>query len=467
MNEKILIVDDEPGVLQTLSRILRREDYEIYVVSSGEEAIKALEETVFDLILSDMAMERPFSGIELLKTLRITDSITPFIVLTGVGTIENAVEAIQNGAFHYITKPIKNRDIIILVQRAIEYGKLNRKVRNISLLNENKEQKKMVTGTSKSVLGIMECIEQVSDSTASVLITGETGTGKTLLAEKIHHLSSRKDKPFITIDLASLTETILESELFGHVKGAFTGATHAKRGLLEEAQGGTVFLDEISEMKPGTQVKLLRAIQECLIKPVGSNKTIKIDVRFISASSKNIQDGISSGAFREDLYYRLAVVPLALPPLRERREDIPVLIDYFTELFCRKYKKRIMHISSDFLEFLTDAPLNGNIRELSNIIERAVLLSKNEMVTMDCFLNIGNSKKHYDGGSDESSYILPLKHAVRKTEKSMILRALNVSKYNRSKTARILEISRRVLYDKMEAYDLLDVGKETVSGSTV
>lgn len=463
MNEKILIVDDEPDILQTLSRILKREGYDIYTAGSGKEALKALEETVFDLIISDMAMEENFSGIELLKILRTMDSITPFIIITGVGTIESAVEAIQKGAFHYITKPIKNRDIIILAQRAIEYGKLNRKVRKISLLNANEKRKKMYIGTSKKMQEILECIEKVSDSMAPVLITGETGTGKTLLAEKIHHLSSRRDKPFLTIDFASLTETILESELFGHVKGSFTGAIQAKRGLLEEAQGGTVLLDEISEMRHGTQVKLLRAVQEGLIKPVGGNKTVKIDVRFISASIKDIQKGISNGEFREELYYRLAVVPLALPPLRERREDIPALIDHFTEIFCKKYKKRIKHINSNVLEFLVSAPLNGNIRELSNIIERAVLLSKNDTITMDCFLHIGDLKRHWDFRSDKKNGVLSLKHAVQKTEKSTILRALEASNYNRSEAARLLEISRRVLYDKMEEYNLLDEGKETVS----
>jgi DNA-binding NtrC family response regulator len=454
MNEKILIVDDEPDILQTLGRIFKREGYDIYTAGSEEEALKVLEETVFDLIISDMAMEENFSGIELLKILRTMDSITPFIIITGVGTIESAVEAIQKGAFHYITKPIKNQDIIILVQRAIEYGKLNRKVRKIVLLNADEERKKMFIGAGKKMQEILECIEQISDSMATVLITGETGTGKSLLAEKIHNLSPRRDKPFLTIDFASLTETILESELFGHVKGSFTGAIHAKRGLLEEGQGGTVFLDEISEMSPGTQVKLLRVVQEGLIKPVGGNKTVKIDVRFISASSKDIQKGVLNGEFRKELYYRLAVVPLALPPLRERREDIPSLVDYFTEIFCKKYKKRINHIDSNVLEFLLEAPLNGNIRELSNIIERAVLLLKNETMTMDCFLHIADLKNYRGFGTDNKSPIMSLKHAVQKTEKSTILRALEASNYNRSEAARILEISRRVLYDKMEAYSI-------------
>lgn len=462
MNERILIIDDDTDILQTLSRIFRREGYEVYTATSGEEGRIALEEIVFDLVISDMAMEN-LSGLELLKILRLMDSVTPFIIITGVGTIENAVEAIQKGAFHYLTKPINISDIIILSRRAIEYGKLNRKVKKIDIMNEAEEQKKMIIGTGKSMQEVMGCIQQVADSMATILIMGETGTGKTLLAEKIHYLSSRRNKPFITIDFASLTETLLESELFGHAKGAFTGADYAKRGLLEEAQGGTIFLDEISEMKPGTQVKLLRAVQEGLIKPVGGNKLIKIDVRFISASSKNIKNEISMGTFREELYYRLAVVPLTIPPLRARREDIPALVDYFIEMFCKKHKKRIEHINSDVLESVIGNPLYGNIRELSNLIERAILLSKNDIITADCFFDDAEIKKEWDFNSNNENCLLPLKQMVRLTEKTAILRALKASQYNRSKAARILEISRRVLYDKMEAYNLFDKGKESQS----
>lgn len=462
MNEKILIVDDEPDILLTLGRILKREGYDIHTAVSTEKALRAMEETVFDLIISDMAMEQNFSGIELVKILRKVDSITPFIIITGVGTIESAVEAIQRGAFHYLKKPIKNQDILILVKRAIEYGKLNKKVRKTILLNENEEQKKMVIGNSKSMMDILKCIDQISNSMASVFITGETGTGKTMLAERIHCLSSRNDKSFVTIDFASLTETLIESELFGHVKGAFTGATHAKRGLLEEAQGGTVFLDEISEMKPGTQVKLLRAVQEGIIKPVGSNKTIKIDVRFISASSKDIKEGVSNGQFREELYYRLAVIPLTMPPLRERREDIPTMINHFAEIFCKKYKKKLDKIDSNVLEYLLENPLYGNVRELSNIIERAVLLSRDAKITLDCFL-FNQKEKYIENEKTSSNNNVPsLKHAVQKTEKKIIFSALENSNYNRSEAARILKISRRVLYDKMEAYGLLGKGKEEV-----
>ncbi len=456
MSDKILIVDDEIEMLQTLSRILTRKGYTVYTAESGEEACRAIEETVFDLVISDMAMDG-LNGLELLKIVRAADSTTPFIILTGVGTIENAVEAIQMGAFHYITKPFKNHDIEIIAQRAIEYGKLNRKISNISLSNEDDDQPRMLVGASRSMHDLMNRVEKISNSMASVLIMGETGTGKSFLAEKIHKKSSRKNKPFLTIDCAALTETLLESELFGHIKGAFTGAIHAKRGLLEEAQGGTVFLDEIGEIKPATQVKLLRAIQDGIIKPVGGNQTINIDVRFISASSRDLQKGVSNGDFREELYYRLAVVPLTLPPLRERREDIPLLIDHFLKKFCKKYNKKISRINADVLEIFVNATWKGNIRELTNILERSVLLSENEVITPDCLLNSVEIQRISLMKAGERNNALPLKQVVEEAEKKAIIAAFKSSKNNRTEAARILGISRRALYDKIAAYNIYDL----------
>jgi len=459
MSEKILIVDDEFEMLHALDRILTRKGYTVYTAERGEDACKAMEETVFDLVISDMAMEG-LNGLELLKIVRSTDSTTPFIIITGVGTIESAVEAIQMGAFHYITKPFKNHDIEILAQRAIEYGKLNRKLSNIRLADKNEDLPRMLIGASRSMHELMKRVEKISDSMASVLIMGETGTGKSFLAEKIHRKSARRDKPFLTIDCAALTETLLESELFGHVKGAFTGAIHAKRGLLEEAQGGTIFLDEICEIRPSTQVKLLRAIQDGLIKPVGGNQNVKIDVRFISASSRDLKKNISNGEFREELYYRLAVVPLTLPPLRERREDIPLLIDYFLDRFCKKYNKKISRINADVLEMLINAAWKGNIRELANVVERSVLLSENEVITPDCLLNSAEMQRISLMKGGDKSRILPLKQVVEDAEKRAIILAFKTTKNNRSEAARALGISRRALYDKIAVYNLFHLEQE-------
>ncbi|MBW2000550.1 MAG: sigma-54-dependent Fis family transcriptional regulator [Deltaproteobacteria bacterium] len=452
MPEKILIVDDEIEMLRVLSRLFSRKGYEVHTAQSGKEAWKAIEETMFDLIISDMAME-DISGLELLELVRSIDSSIPFIIITGVGTIETAVQAIKMGAFHYITKPFKNRDIEILAQRALEYGKLNRTLNSIRPQEGDGYHPRAIIGASKCMQDLLRKVEKISDSLAPVLIEGETGTGKSLLAEKIHRSSSRKDKPFLTIDCGALTETLLESELFGHVKGAFTGAVRAKRGLLEEAQGGTVFLDEICEIRPPTQVKLLRAVQEKEIKPVGGNRSTKIDVRFVSATSRDVLAEVARGVFREELYYRLAVIPLCIPPLRERREDIPLLIDHFLKKFSRVYKKKISHIKPEVLEVLINSPWKGNIRELANILERGVLLADNEVISMDCLLGSESRQRRTDEGPDDGP-LLSLRQVVEEAEKRAIVRALKSAKNNRTETARLLGISRRALYDKITAYGL-------------
>jgi len=448
MAEKILIVEDEPEMRQVLARFLNRLGYDVTTAGSGEEGWKAIEETMFDLVLSDMAMD-DLSGLELLERVRATDSTLPFIIITGVGTIETAVQAIKLGAFHYITKPFKMQEAEILFRRALEYGKLHRKLDTLRI-QENGEFPKMVVGSSRAMHELLRKVEKISDSQASVLIEGESGTGKELLARMIHANSSRKDHPFVPIDCGALTETLLESELFGHVKGAFTGAIRAKRGLLEEAQGGTVFLDEISNIKLSTQVKLLRAIQEREIKPVGGNQTIQIDVRFISATNRDLRPMIEEEMFRDDLYYRLAVVPLHLPPLRERLEDIPLLIDHFLNKFCKAYKKKISTIKPNVLEAMYSWPWKGNIRELANILERAVLLAEDEALTLDCLSIERGPTKETGSGADGTP--LPLRQVVEEAEKNAIVKALKAADNNRSMAARLLGISRRAFYDKMAQY---------------
>jgi DNA-binding NtrC family response regulator len=449
--ERILVVEDEAEMRNILAKSLGRIGYRVFAVASGEEASKAIEETMFDLVISDMALEN-MSGLELLERVRATDATLPFIIVTGVGTIETAVQAIKLGAFHYITKPFKARDMEILVKRALEYGMLHRKLDSLTAQNsENREIPEMIVGSSKSMHDLMRMVEKVSDSQASVLIQGESGTGKELLAHRIHRGSSRRSSPFLPIDCSALSETLLESELFGHVKGAFTGAFRAKRGLLEDAQGGTVFLDEIGDIKPSTQVKLLRAIQEREIKPVGGNQTVPIDVRFISATNRNLKVDIEKGLFREDLYYRLAVVPLYLPPLRERRDDIPLLVHHFLEKLCRSYKKTINEVKPAVIEMMYSLPWKGNIRELANILERGVLLAENNTLTLDC-LSIDYPRVESGHATDGSS--LSLRRVTEDAERNAILQALKVSNNNRSMAARLLGISRRAFYDKMTQYGI-------------
>jgi DNA-binding NtrC family response regulator len=452
MSDRILVVDDEPEMLQVMNRMLTSKGYKVHGAINGESALTALEETMFDLVLCDLAMPPGMSGLELLERVRMTDSSLPFIIITGVGTIETAVQAIQLGAFHYITKPFKRREIEILTQRALEYGKLSRKINSIRFQDEETEQPQLVIGSSRCVIDLLRRVEKVSDCQATVLIQGETGTGKSLLAKIIHEKSSRRGRPFITVDCGAMPETLLESELFGHVKGAFTGAISAKRGLLEEAQGGTVFLDEIGEISLQTQVKLLRAVQEKEIRAVGGNRGIQIDVRFISATSKKLVDEVSQGRFREELYYRLAVVPLYLPPLRERLDDLPHLIDFLLKKFCRIYRKKVTHIKPEILQKFYSMSWKGNIRELANILERGVLLAEGDCLTPDCIC----SDFYSSAGSDEPAVEKPvtLRTVVEDAEKRAILLALKNTKNNRSEAARLLDISRRALYDKIEAYGI-------------
>jgi DNA-binding NtrC family response regulator len=451
MQARLLVVDDEPEMTDFLSRFFRRQGYEVQAAASGEEAWKAIEESVFDLVICDLAMEG-LDGLELLRKVRTNDSVLPFIVVTGVGTIETAVEAIQLGAFHYITKPFNISNLEILAKRALEYGRLHKRIRTMELQEEVGEDPPMLIGSSKVMQELLRRIQKIADSQAPVLIQGETGTGKSLLAKIIHGQSSRGGKPFVTIDCGALTETLLESELFGHVKGAFTGAVSAKRGLLEEAQGGTAFLDEIGEVSLPTQVKLLRAIQEREIKPVGGIRVLNIDVRFVCATSQDLAIAVKKGTFREELYYRLAVVPVHLPPLRERLEDLNLFIDYFVKKFCRLYKKSITSIEPGVLQMFHSSLWKGNIRELANMIERGVLLAENATLSMDSVCGGSFALPQRDHGKTMKS--VSLKSVVEDAEKNAILKTLKATNNNRSEAARLLGISRRALYDKLAVYGL-------------
>jgi DNA-binding NtrC family response regulator len=442
-------VDDEPEMLRLLNRSLQRLGYLVHTASSGREAIRLVEETVFDLIISDMAIE-DISGIELLEHARSLYPHLPIIIITGVGTIESAVEAIKKGAFHYLTKPFQMQEMEILIQRALEYGNLHQELNKLRDSVANRFSG-IIFGENKRMLDLVAKVAKVADSPSTILILGETGTGKELLAKMLHNLSSRKSNPFVTVDCGGLTETLLESELFGHIKGSFTNAYKTKRGLLEEAQGGTVFLDEIGDVPLLTQTKLLRCIQEREIKPVGSNQVISIDVRFISATNKDIKSEVEKGNFREDLYYRLAVIPLFLPPLRERKEDIPLLIKFFLERYCKTFKKEITHIHDHALSRLMNHYWKGNVRELANVIERAVLLSDTSTLDMS---NISIDSQNIDVFENSTENILSLKQLLHNAEREAIIKVLQVTEGNRSKAAQLLGISRRAFYDKIAIHKI-------------
>ncbi len=447
MKDKILIVDDEADLLHVLRSHFTFDNYEVFTAESGEAALAFLGQSTVDAVLCDMAMPG-LSGVELLREIRMMDAFLPVIIMTGVGTIESAVEAIKLGAFHYVTKPFDTQDLKLLVKRAIENGRLHRRLVDKEL--EDRVQGQLVVGSSRGVLDIMHTVDKVAGSDVSILILGETGTGKSALARLIHEKSQRKNQPFLIIDCASLADNLLESELFGHVKGAFTGAVSAKRGLLEEAQGGTVFLDEIGEMPPSTQVKLLHAVQELEVKPVGGNRSVKIDVRIISATSRDLQHEIKAGNFREELFFRLAVISLRLPPLRDRKNDLLLFVDHFVAKFNRKYKKNVHRIDPLVVTLLLAAPWRGNIRELENTIERAVLLAEAETLTAENLCLVG------PGSEVESSQrpSLSLKTVVEEAEKVVINQTLADTGGNRSEAAKRLGIGRRTLYDKISAYGL-------------
>ncbi|MFZ5813337.1 MAG: sigma-54-dependent transcriptional regulator [Thermodesulfobacteriota bacterium] len=446
MKTKLLIVDDEPDFLHVLKSYFSFGPYEVQTSTSGEAALPLLEQTQFDVVVTDMAMPG-MNGLDVLREIKNLGSYLPVIIMTGVGTIENAVEAIQTGAFHYIAKPFNPADLENLVSRAAEHVSMNRRLEREA---SRDDLDNFILGQSRSIRDVVQMISKVAASDAPVLVMGETGTGKSLFARMLHEQSERKAGPFLTIDCAALAETILESELFGHVKGAFTGAVSAKRGLLEEAQGGTIFLDEIGELSPGTQVKLLRAIQEHEIKPVGGNKSSSIDVRFLSATSRDLRQEIADGRFRRDLYFRLAVIPLYLPPLRERREDMPLFVDHFIKRLNKRYKKNISHIDKDVMDLLLAAPWRGNIRELENALERAVLLSNGETITRhDMCLDAPPGHRPM-----EHSAPVALKEVVEEAEKRAILQILAETEGNRTAAAKILGIARRTLYDKLAQYGL-------------
>lgn len=450
MPEKILLVDDEVELLSVLKRGLSRQGYTVHTTSSGEEAWHAFSETVYDLIISDLAMDE-MDGLDLLKKIKAVDANLPFIIMTGAGSINTAIEAIKFGAYHYITKPFDTQELGNLSKRAIEYGQLHRKIES-DTEEECAENGTLIIGNNPVIQQMVNTLRKVADSEASILIQGETGTGKSLFAEYTHKMSNRSEKPFFTIDCGTLSEHLLESELFGHVTGAFTGAVRAKRGLLEEAQGGTIFLDEIGELPPTTQVKLLRAIQEKEIKPVGGNTPVNIDVRFLAATSRDLEKEVENGQFRKDLYYRLAVIPLRIPPLRERREDITTFVDLLVRKFSKAYHKSIKGLSPAAMQIILESPWKGNVRELENVLERAVLLTDGETIdqeTLGTQLNGGVS-----GSKNGTGQVSSLKKAVERAEITVIKQALQITEGNRSKAAQLLDIGRRTLYDKLTSYNL-------------
>ncbi|GIV06790.1 MAG: acetoacetate metabolism regulatory protein AtoC [Fimbriimonadales bacterium] len=378
MAHTILIVDDELNIRRVLERAFTKEGYQVQTAEGGHQALRLLEETSCDLVLTDVVMP-DMTGLELLKRARQKHPQTQFVLMTAFGTIPTAVEAMRLGAYDFLTKPL---DMEVL--RKVVRNALNERTKQSRSAPRTVSRRKQVVfvGQSPAIQQILQTVERVADARTTVLITGESGTGKELIARMLHERSNRASKPFVAVSCAAIPETLLEVELFGAVKGAYTGADHDRIGKFEAADGGTLFLDEIGDIPPLIQVKLLRVLQEREIERLGSNISIPIDVRLVAATNRNLEDAVAAGAFREDLFYRLQVVHIHLPPLRERREDIPLLADYFLKKYAQENGRALQAISPDAMRILQNACWKGNVRELENVIESAVVLAPPDATTL-------------------------------------------------------------------------------------
>ena len=439
---KILVVDDEPNIRKMLMRVLSSEGFTVKEAVNGLEALKKIEEENNSLVLLDLKMPG-LNGIETLEKIREYDKDLPVIMMSAYGSIPEAVEAMKKGAIDYLIKPFDIEELKIIVERAIQQYEL--KVENIYYREEEEKRFNFeeIIGKSKAINGVLEMIKNVSSTPATVLITGESGTGKELIARAIHKNSLRRGSPFVVVNCAAFSLNLLESELFGHEKGAFTGAISQRIGRFEMAQGGTIFLDEIGEIDLSIQTKLLRVLQEKEFERVGSSKSIKVDARILAATNKDLKKEVKEGRFREDLFYRINVFNIEAPPLRERKEDIPLLVEHFIKKYNRILNRKVKGVSVEAINLLLDYDFPGNIRELENIIERSIIMAKSEIIDESYFgfIREPEEKTKKEGNLQEA-------------EKELIIKYLIQNKGNRTKTAELLGISRRNLQNKIKQYQL-------------
>ena len=447
MKFNVLVVDDEKNIRAGLGKAIELDGHNVLLAEDGQEALDLLEEEEVDLIIADLKMPR-VSGEELLRRVVESYPTLPVIILTGHGTIETAVQAMRDGAYDFLTKPVNLDRLSLLVKRALSTRELALQHRALQEELDQKRQFANIIGTSVEMNRIFDVVRQVAPTRASVLITGESGVGKELIADAIHQLSNRREKPFVKVHCAALSESLLESELFGHEKGAFTGAVARKRGRFELAHLGSIFLDEIGEINQSVQIKILRVLQEKTFERVGGEQTLEVDVRIISATNKDLKTEIQRGTFREDLYYRLNVVNIHIPPLRDRKEDIPLLVSAFIKEFATENDKPVEGIDPKARALLYNYSWPGNVRELRNSIESAVVMAKGSIITPD---DLPPSV----AADSESNYVrIQLGASMAEAERELIRANLAANNGNKSRTAEALGIGRKTLHRKLAEYGM-------------
>jgi DNA-binding NtrC family response regulator len=444
--ERVLIVEDEDLMRELLTKILASENYRIFDASSGEEALNLLQDQTFDLVLTDLRL-KAMNGLQLLSEIRTLDPEMVVIVMTAYASVETAVEAMRKGAYDYITKPFINDEIRVMLRRALDQRHLSRENRHLKRELRERYRFESIVGNSEAMEKVYHLIEKVSAISSNVLIFGETGTGKELVARAIHYNSERSDRPFVAVNCGALTETLLESELFGHVKGAFTGAIANKEGFFQKADKGTLFLDELSEVSHALQIKLLRAIQEREVIPVGGREPLKFDVRLIAATNKKLEDEVERGTFREDLFYRINVITVPLPPLRERKEDIPLLVNYFLQKYAQRLGRPSVKMSREAMQVLVNYDWPGNVRELENMIERAVALCEADLIETTDLPEKLTQVKIAIRVLDEYEMTLDA------LEEQHIKKVLQKVGGDKAKASQILGINLSTLYRKLARYD--------------